>query len=143
LLEKTDQLNTDSLALEISKRQRRDWRSQADLPINDPKVRHEIRSLSEQIARAIDRTDTKYVLQLSPALEKIREDQFRHNSELVQSQQETKRALVAAKIVLWVDDRPNNNVYERAAMKNMAYNFRWQSRRMKRLKNFVMPDSMR
>jgi CheY-like chemotaxis protein len=123
LLEKTDQLKKDSLALEISKRQRRDWRSQADLPISDPKVRHEIRSLSEQIAKAIDRPDATYTIQLSPTLEKIRESQFRDNSELIQSQVGIEQEPVAPKVVLWVDDRPNNNIYERAAMEKYGLRF--------------------
>jgi CheY-like chemotaxis protein len=123
LLEKTEQLNADSLALEISKRQRRDWRLQADLPISDPKVRHEIRSLSEQIARAINRTDTKDIVRLSPVLEKIREDQFRKNAESIQSQPKIKHDSVAPKVVLWVDDRPNNNIYERAAMEKYGVQF--------------------
>lgn len=121
LLEKTDQLNTDALALEISKRQHRDWRSQADLPINDPTVRREIRNLSEQIARAINRT--KDIVHLSPTLEKIREAQFRENSERIKEQVRIGHDPMMPKRVLWVDDRPDNNIYERAAMERYNIHF--------------------
>lgn len=122
LLENNDQLNTDTLALEISKRQRRDWRSQAELAINDPKVRHEIRTLSEQIARAVDRTDKKDVVPLSPRLDKIRERQFRDNSEIIKGQV-VEQEVASQRVILWVDDRPENNILERAAMEK--YNIRF------------------
>jgi TIR domain len=70
LLEKTNQLDTDLLAVEISKRQRHDWRSRADLPISDAKVRREIRNLSEQIARAINRTNKKILFVYPPILKR-------------------------------------------------------------------------
>jgi hypothetical protein len=121
-LEKTDQPNTDPLALEISKRQRRDWRKQAELPINGVQARREIRNLSEQIAKAIDRTG-QIDIPLSPALERIRDNQFRDNSEIIQAQAGAERDRAATRVVLWVDDRPDNNIYERAAMEK--YNVRF------------------
>jgi CheY-like chemotaxis protein len=123
LLEKADQLTRDALALEISKRQRRDWRPHADLPINDPKIRREIRNLSEQIARAIGRTDKKHDVRLSPTLEKSREAQFQANSELIIEQTRSEQNVIAPKRILWVDDRPDNNIYERAAMERYNINF--------------------
>jgi len=56
-LEKADLRSADPLAMEISKRQRYDWREWSELPINDPSVRKAVRGLSQQIAQVLQRTD--------------------------------------------------------------------------------------
>ena len=56
-LEKADLRSADPLAMELSKRQRYDWREWSELPINDPSVRKAVRGLSQQIAGALQRTD--------------------------------------------------------------------------------------
>jgi CheY-like chemotaxis protein len=128
VLEKADQLAADPLALEISRRQRRDWRSQADLPANDPKVWHEVKTLSEQIARALDRTKEGNMAPPSPAQDSRREQQFRDNSEIVSNRAardpvKGQRDILTPKRILWVDDRPANNTWERASMENYNIKF--------------------
>ena len=123
LLEKVDQLQKDALALEISKRQRRDWRSQADLPVSDPNVRREIKSLSEQIARAIDRMQNKDARPIPPRIDTILETQLRENSEGIKEHLNRDRDVGPPKVVLWVDDRPDNNIFERAAMEKYNVQF--------------------
>ena len=122
-LEKVDQLQKDSLALEISKRQRHDWRSQADLPVSDPSVRREIRSLCEEIGRAIDRTQDKDILPITPTIERNLETQLRETTKSIVDQLGTGQNVVPSKIVLWVDDRPDNNIFERTAMEKYNVQF--------------------
>jgi CheY-like chemotaxis protein len=118
VLERPELLKDDVLASEIGSRQRYDWRVQADLPPNDPKIRRAVRELAEKIAMAIARTSGPAPAPAPPR----RGDDAGHDdaSELVKSlgpERETKKH---RKLVLWVDDRPDNNVIERRSME--AYN---------------------
>jgi CheY-like chemotaxis protein len=120
-LENPDQEDTNdplaqeirTLALEINSRQRRDWRPNADLPINNPDVRREVLSLSEEIARAVQRASD-----LSARLDQ----QLRQGAEIIKSE-EADTLSAAPKLVLWVDDRPENNIAERAAMQKYNIGF--------------------
>jgi CheY-like chemotaxis protein len=118
VLERPELLKDDVLASEIGSHQRYDWRVQADLPPNDPKIRRAVRELAEKIAMAIARTSGPAPAPAPPR----RGDDAGHDeaSELVKSlgpERETKKR---RKLVLWVDDRPDNNVIERRSME--AYN---------------------
>jgi CheY-like chemotaxis protein len=117
VLERQELLKDDALASEISSRQRYDWRIQADLPQNDPQIRRAVRELAEKIATAIARTSGP-----SPAPSPLNRGSVSEPeaSRLVKSlgpERETKRH---RKLVLWVDDRPENNFFERRSM--AAYN---------------------
>ncbi|HZN93828.1 MAG TPA: TIR domain-containing protein [Myxococcales bacterium] len=118
LLEKPGQIEKDRLASELVKRQRWDWRSLVDLPLTDPQVRREIRNVSEQIGRAVDRT--RQVTNLAPALERERERQFKDNSEVVEKAAQPGRPERTRKVILWVDDNPWNVVYEQHALQRYA-----------------------
>jgi CheY-like chemotaxis protein len=118
-IENPDQTSTDPLAqeirklsLEINSRQRRDWRQNARLSINNQKVRDEVLSLSVAIAQAIDRTKS---VDLSPQANRIRNTQFREGAENIKDEvADTPK--VTHKRVLWVDDRPEGNVSVVAAL---------------------------
>jgi CheY-like chemotaxis protein len=118
LLEKPDLLKDDSLASEISARQRYDWRQRADLPINDPQIRSAVRQLSEKIAKAFSRTPA--APPISPRDEVSRESALKRASEIIKSEETQEDIKRDRKRILWVDDRPDNNMYERNAMQ--AYN---------------------
>jgi CheY-like chemotaxis protein len=118
VLERPELLKDDPLASEIGSRQRYDWRVQADLQPNGPQMRHAVRELAEKIAKAIARTPTPSP---SSARAKRSDDAADEEaSKLVKSlgpERETKKR---RKLVLWVDDRPDNNIIERHSM--AAYN---------------------
>jgi TIR domain len=111
LLETSELRKDDRLASEICARQRHDWRSYADLPITDPTIRRAVRELSEKIALAIARAKVLPSLQINTLQESER--QLKNLSEAVENPQIKK----TTRNILWVDDRPNNNVLERQAMK--------------------------
>jgi hypothetical protein len=115
VLERPELLKDDMLASEIGSRQRYDWRVQADLPPNDPQIRRAVRELAEKIAAAIARTSGP-----PPAPTKRGDGDDDEASKLVKSlgpERETKKR---RKLILWVDDRPYNNIIERRSM--AAYN---------------------
>ena len=117
VLERPEMLKDDALASEIGSRQRYDWRVQADLPPNDPQIRRAVRELAQKIATAIARTSGPAP---APAPAKRSDDADDEASKLVKSlgpERETKKR---RKLVLWVDDRPDNNIIERHSM--AAYN---------------------
>lgn len=118
VLERPELLKDDPLASEIGSRQRYDWRVQADLPPTDPQIRHSVRELAEKIAKAVARTSNP---PSSPAPAKPGNNAANHEAfKLVESlgpERETKKP---KKLVLWVDDRPDNNAIERQSM--AAYN---------------------
>jgi CheY-like chemotaxis protein len=135
VLERQDLLSADPLASELSARQRYDWRSQADLPITDPKIKTSVRDLAEKIASALARTETSSVkygpesASRKPAAsnefsnEKARDSAFRGASETIQREEPKKQSKGDLRTILWVDDKPDNNVFERRAME--AYNIKF------------------
>ncbi len=116
VLERPELLKNDSLASEIGSRQRYDWRVQADLPPNDPQMRRAVRDLVEKIATAIARRS-----ELAPAPAARSGDAADDEaSKLVKSLGPEREAKTPRKLILWVDDRPDNNIVERRSM--AAYN---------------------
>jgi CheY-like chemotaxis protein len=134
VLEKTDSLADDSLASEINTRQRYDWRTKADLPIDDPQTRRAVIDLAEKIAAAIARTMTApagsrkklvskdKIKSNSPLAKKVKASAFKKASEKVKRQQPRKKSKDQRKI-LWVDDIPDNNIFERRAMESYNIEF--------------------
>ncbi|CRZ16174.1 TIR domain-containing protein [Mycolicibacterium neworleansense] len=109
-LEKEEERKDDSLAKEIASRQLYDWRDAVDLPLDDPQIRKAIRKLAEGVASALGRS-------ISPVPV---EDGREELSELAKTLELQRAAPTRHRRVLWVDDRPTNNVLERKSM--AAYN---------------------
>jgi CheY-like chemotaxis protein len=135
VLEKADLLAKDALATTIAARQRVDWRSQADLPIDDPKTRAAVRDLAQKIAAAIARTETAALESIAPEAaadecalpqheEAAREAAFLNASVAVMKQQPEAPSKGGPKTILWVDDDPASNANERGAM--AAYNIQFE-----------------
>lgn len=134
VLEKPDLLRDDALAREISKRQRYDWRSKADLPINDPQIRRAVRELSEKIASAIARTAPAtneglrsradgVAAPIASHDEGVRDSAFRKAAEAIENKEPLRKSQKGQRRVLWVDDRPDNNIFERRAMQSYNIDF--------------------
>lgn len=117
LLERPELLEADTLASEIGSRQRFDWRVQADLPLNDPQIRRAVRELSEKIATAIARAPHS-VATVAPKREA--DGTANEVSDLVKTLGPERETRKRRKLILWVDDRPDNNIIERHSM--AAYN---------------------
>jgi hypothetical protein len=119
VLEKPDLLSGDPLASTISARQRYDWRSKANLPIDDPQIRLAVIYLSQKISSAISRTESVSTGP-PPTMRGELKAAFKEASETVKGEEIGKESKADQRTILWVDDRPNNNIYERRAM--AAYN---------------------
>jgi CheY-like chemotaxis protein len=129
-LEKIELRNSDPLAVEVSKRQRFDWREWSELPISDPTVRKAVRELSQQIVLACQRTSQVVIERAQAAIaDQVRDnqvDQKLQSASLdvdVPSQTSAPLRSRKTKSILWVDDRPDNNFYEREALKRYGIEF--------------------
>ncbi|MCK1718543.1 TIR domain-containing protein [Bradyrhizobium sp. 141] len=128
-LEKQELLHEDPLAGVIASRQRYDWRSKADLPINDPQVKAAVRQLSEKIGVALARVQggagakARQGVPQATIIERRQTAAFSQASNVIRNEEPQKKS-TKPKRILWVDDRPDNNVYERRAME--AYNVKFE-----------------
>ncbi|MCA1432802.1 TIR domain-containing protein [Bradyrhizobium sp. BRP20] len=128
-LEKRELLRDDPLAEVIASRQRYDWRSKADLPINDPQVKASVRQLSEKIGVALARVRKDSATRARPiappkrVTERNQVAALSRASDVIRNE-EPQRKSTKLKRILWVDDRPDNNVYERRALE--AYNVEFE-----------------
>lgn len=128
VLEKKELLQGDSLAYAISKRQRYDWRSKADLPITDPQIRSAVIDLSQKIAAAIARTDIDAGVRKVRARRSIpkatRISEVEKAAEGARDKPRARTKKKTKRTILWVDDRPDNNVFERRAMQPYNIEFK-------------------
>jgi CheY-like chemotaxis protein len=114
VLERPELLKSDALASEISSRQRYDWRVRADLPPNDPQMRGAVRELAGKIATAMTRGEEPV---LADAPETDADDPNAADvSALIKSLGHEREIKPDRRLVLWVDDNPDNNVIERRSM---------------------------
>jgi len=130
VIEKDELRAKDPLAIEIVKRQRYDWREQTKLPIEDPAIKSSLLELAEKIAAALDRTSAALETRSTdtPASAGVKE---RLTKELTVSAlrgatspdaraPRSRPPPTKRRAILWVDDHPDNDVFERSAM--AAYN---------------------
>jgi CheY-like chemotaxis protein len=118
VLERPELLKDDALASEIRSRQQHDWRVRADLPPDDPQIRRAVRELAEKIATAVARSAGP--VPAAAAARRADGPTADEVSELVKSLGRERETRKRRKTVLWVDDRPDNNIIDRRAM--AAYN---------------------
>ena len=122
VLERPELLDTDPLATLIAGRQRFDYRGQANGIPTDPENRGVLLQLAGQIAEAMARAGTEPVPVARAAQTVAVDPEVR---QLVEDLDQARGpALVGGRtLVLWVDDRPNNNVLERQAMATYGIDF--------------------
>jgi CheY-like chemotaxis protein len=117
LLEPGMQALEDDLAIEMSKRQRFDWREYTKLPADDPRLCEPILELSRNIALALDRvTRPASVAEIAA----VQAPQLKVASEAI-ARSAVAEVKLQSKTILWVDDRPENNLVEQSGFNR--YNF--------------------
>jgi CheY-like chemotaxis protein len=130
-LEKDEEKDLDPIAKELAARQMFDWREKANVPLQEPAARGAIMQLAKGIASALDRL-------AKPAPKSAPKDTrdepgprargtvgMTTLDELVDFgvHGNVKREEPAPRRVLWVDDRPDNNVVERRALESYGVQF--------------------
>lgn len=116
-LEKPEERSKDGLATAFAARQMYDWRDQANTPIGDPATRTAILGLARAVEGAMGRLD------LGPRKggDETAVESAGNLTEGVAG--DVKRERLSIRKILWVDDTPQNNVWERQALE--AYGVRF------------------
>ena len=136
-LEKPEEQSKDPLAVEVAKRQVYDWREQALVPLNRVSSKKAMLELAGQIAERIqsapaprvdDDAGSRGLGNATPG-SKVAQP-HRNLRELASdpAMEEgvdgaTARSIPAARKVLWVDDLPANNAWERRALETYGVRF--------------------
>lgn len=123
-LEKEDEKAKDPLAMELAKRQMFDWRTRADVPLQEPAARKAMLDLAGGIAERLKALDVKPVAEdQHPSSERgyeILAADPRLGAGVVGN---PKREELSPRAILWVDDNPANNVWERRALESYGVRF--------------------
>jgi CheY-like chemotaxis protein len=118
-LEKVEERDRDPVAREIAKRQRYDWRENGWLPLEEPAARKAVLTLAQAIAAALERITAPP----RRGLEAARGDDAAAGERIAAVGGAAKLERPGERKVLWVDDRPANNVFERAALESYGIRF--------------------
>jgi CheY-like chemotaxis protein len=135
-LEKEEEKTKDPLATEFAKRQLFDWRQQANVPLQDPAGREAILALARSVANALERLENANALkrlEVGDALERLEVKQTlpelgrkisTSDARLMTGiPAEVLREKLTPRKVLWVDDNPDNNIWERQALESYGVEF--------------------
>jgi CheY-like chemotaxis protein len=117
-LEKEEEKTKDPLAAEFAKRQLFDWRQQANVPLQEPAAREAILALARAVAKAIERLEVKQS-QPERGGGMLASDPRLTAGTFAQVQREK----LTPRKVLWVDDNPDNNLWERQALASYGVQF--------------------
>jgi CheY-like chemotaxis protein len=133
VLEKADLRAMDPLAIEIEKRERYDWREQTKLAIDNPAIKSSLLELAQRIAAALSRTpdtpesqsrETADPANVTARLAERLTVSALRGAVPVDLEKSRSERDAASKTILWVDDNPDNNRFERHAM--AAYNIKFE-----------------
>lgn len=116
-LEKKDGLVEDELADELAKRQMFDWRKHSDLPLESAAARQAVLELATEIAARVPTVAAK-----SGAGPGASKSGTKAGFD-IGVEGEARRQPLPPKTILWVDDNPHNNVWEREALASYGYKF--------------------
>lgn len=142
-LEKPEEQARDPLAVEVAKRQVYDWREQALVPLQEGTSRRAMIALAGQIAERIQPTAPAGTRDAVPSPESgddISEPVRVHDPASLRLRRDVgtlasdpgvhegvdgaaARAMPALRTVLWVDDLPTNNAWERRALESYGVRF--------------------
>lgn len=126
-LEKAEEKAKDPLATELARRQMFDWRKKAKVPLKEPEAKQAILELAGAVAGAIERlgpTDVARTPATPEPTEKPRYESLAADPRLAGSRgADSKRETLSVRRVLWVDDKPDNNVWERRALESYGVRF--------------------
>ena len=119
-LEKKEERDKDPMAKDLAARQIFDWRQRANVPLEDPAARNAIIDLARAIAAAMERLEGS-----APHLRTERDSEtLAADSRIgVGVMRDTKRESPSIRKVLWVDDNPKNNDWERRALEGYGIRF--------------------
>lgn len=121
-LEKPEERERDPIAVEIAKRQRYDWRENAWLALEEAPARKAILALAQAIAAALQRISlpsetSRGGVPTSTSPEATTVD------GLVVVDGKARLERPSERLVLWVDDYPDNNRWERTALESYGIRF--------------------
>jgi CheY-like chemotaxis protein len=119
LLEKAEERERDPVAREIARRERYDWRENGWLPLEQPAARKAVLTLARAIATALERIAAPQ----RHGLEAAHGDDATAGERIAAVGGAAKLEKPGERQVLWVDDRPANNVFERAALESYGIRF--------------------
>jgi CheY-like chemotaxis protein len=123
-LEKEEERQKDELVAELSKRQMYDWRENANIPLQEPAARKEMIRLANAVAEAIERLESSSTETKERAAGQRAERELEAEAGVIDALGATKREPLSERVVLWVDDLPGNNVWERRALEAYGMRFR-------------------
>lgn len=118
-LEKEEEKGKDPMANELAKRQRFDWRQTAKVPLKDPAAREAILKLAGEIAERLKAFDIEPVAEAQhPRSVRGYETQLADPRLGVGVAGNQRREELNPRTILWVDDNPDNNIWERRALES-------------------------
>ncbi len=125
-LDKDEEKGKDPLAVELARRQMFDWRENATVPLQEPAARKAMLALAGAVGSAIERLERSHGTVPSDADVEERSigNQAAAARAVTSAHGGAKREAPSERVILWVDDRPDNNVWERRALE--AYGVRFE-----------------
>jgi len=125
-LEKDDERAKDPLATELASRQMYDWRKQANVPLGKPAARKAIVDLAGGVAKALQRVQApagQPRAGSTAAIAGAGPDVLGDPRLGAGVAGETMREVPSERTVLWADDKPDNNRWERRALESYGIRF--------------------
>jgi CheY-like chemotaxis protein len=125
-IEKEEEKTKDPLAKEVARRHMFDWREKANVPLQEPAAREAILALARAIEKAMKRLEAPAVEPAGAAPrppERGREPLLADPWLAAGVDADVKRETVSPRTILWVDDNPDNNIWERRALESYGVRF--------------------
>jgi CheY-like chemotaxis protein len=120
-LEKKEERDRDPIVREIASRQMFDWRQNAHIPLDQPAAREAILKLAAEIGEATERI-TATNPQVRPGASSVAA--LAADPRLGRGvDSHLRRESLGTQNLLWVDDRPENNSWERRALQSYGMHF--------------------